>query len=94
MMNKIEELEKNVKVNGIIYQPRLFLNAWDNWCITYSDVLNRSNHLCSVTVEPDNEPMSIEESLKSWINPGIGNARTLDDAVDMIKKYIKDKNYV
>ena len=93
-MNKIEELEKNVKVNGITYQPRLFLNAWDNWCVTYSDILNRSNHLCSVTVEPDNEPKSIEESLKSWINQGIGNARTLDDAVDMIKKYIKDKNYV
>ena len=90
-MNKIEELEKKVEVNGIIYQPRLFLNGWDNWCVTYSDILNRSNHLCSVTVEPDNEPKSIEESLESWINSGIGNARTLDDAVDMINEYIKRK---
>ncbi len=89
MMNKVEELKKKVEVNGIIYQPQLFINAWGNWCVTYSDIFNRNNHLCSVTVEPDNDPMNIEDSLMG-INSGIGNTRTLDDAIDMIKNYIKE----
>lgn len=84
---KIENLKKDVLVNDVNYFPNIYLNAWGNWTIAYIS-LNRK-YLCSVCVEPDNEPVNIEDTLNCAINSGIGNARTFDDAIDMINNYIK-----
>ena len=86
-MNKIETLKKNVWVDNQLYSPKVYLTAWDKWCISYVNVVNHSDKLCSVCVEPENEPIQIEDTI-GYINEYIGNARTLDDAVDMINKYI------
>lgn len=84
---KIEQLKKSVLVNDVNYFPNIYLNAWGNWTIAYIS-LNRK-YLCSVCVEPDNEPVNIEDTLNCSINSGIGNARTFDDAIDMINNYIE-----
>lgn len=84
---KIEKLKKTVVVNDVSYFPNIYLNAWGNWTIAYKS-LNK-NYLCSVCIEPDNEPVNIADTLNCAINSGIGNARTFDDAVDMINNYIK-----
>lgn len=90
-MNKIETLVKNVIANGKLFSPRVFLTAWDKWCVSYTDVLDRKNNLCSVTVEPENEPIKIEDTI-GCMNEYVGNAKSLDDAVDMIDEYIRS-NY-
>lgn len=87
-MNKIETLKKNVFLNNKLYCPKVYLTAWDKWCISYINVVDNFDKLCSVCVEPENEPRKIEDTINYGLNSYIGNARTLDDAVDMIKKYI------
>lgn len=84
---KIENLKKVVSVNNVDYYPNIYLNAWGNWTISYMS-LNRK-YLCSVCVEPENEPVDIGDVPINSINAGIGNARTPDDAIDMINNYIK-----
>jgi hypothetical protein len=84
---KMDKLKKIVSVNGVDYYPNVYLNAWGNWTIAYIS-LNRK-YLCSVCVEPDNEPVNIEDTLDCSLNSGVGNARTFDDAIDMINNYIK-----
>jgi hypothetical protein len=86
-MNKIESLIKSVKVNDNYYAPQIYLTAWDNWCISYCNVNNTHDYLCSVCVEPKNQPRNIEDTIGS-LNEYIGNARNIDDAVDMITNYI------
>ena len=34
-MNKIETLKKNVWVDNQLYSPKVYLTAWDKWCISY-----------------------------------------------------------
>ena len=84
---KIENLKKVISVNNVDYYPNIYLNAWGNWTIAYKS-LNK-DYLCSVCVEPDNESVNIEDTLNCAINSGVGNARTFDDAIDMINNYIK-----
>ncbi len=91
-MNLIESLVKNIEYNGKIYTPRLYLTAWDNWCVSYRNPVDIKDYICSVCVEPDNEPRNIEDTI-GYLNEYIGNARTLDDAVIMINNYIK-KNFI
>lgn len=89
-MNKIEYLIKSVNVNGKCYVPHVYLTAWNNWCISYCNIGNFHDYLCSVCIEPKNQPRNIEDTID--LNEHIGNARNIDDAVDMITNYI-NKNY-
>jgi len=88
-MNKVELLPKDLKINDKWYQPRLYITAWGKWCIAYKNMVDLNDHLCSVCVEPENEPRTIESTI-GCLNEYIGNAKTLDDACDMITKYIND----
>ena len=87
-MNKVETLVKQVELNGKTYAPRVYVTAFDNWCVAYTNIFDKKDDLCSVCVEPENEPTKIEDTVDCWLNEYIGNARTLDDAVEMIKEYI------
>lgn len=97
-MNKIELLPKTIFTNDIHYQLRVWVTFKDRLCIGYKDIMNtdplsKSVHLFSVCVEPENEPWEITEPGSGWLNDGIGNTRTFDDACDMILNYIeKHKN--
>jgi hypothetical protein len=89
---KIENLKKVVSVNNVDYYPNIYPNAWGNWTIAYISINCISlskKYLCSVCIEPDNEPVNIEDTLNCAINSGVGNARTFDDAIDMINNYIE-----
>lgn len=90
-MNKIENLVKSVVVNNKHYAPQIYLTAWNKWCISYRNVSNLHDYLCSVCVEPENQPRNIEDTI-GYLNEYIGNTRNIDDAVDMITNYI-NKNY-
>jgi len=91
-MNKVELLPKDLKINDKWYQPRLYITAWGKWCIAYKNMVDLNDHLCSVCVEPENEPRTIESTI-GYLNEYIGNAKTLDDACDMITNYI-NKNFI
>jgi hypothetical protein len=95
-MNIIETLPKTIEVNNEHYQLEVHVTAWDNLCIGYIEMFKKEGaqwreHICSVCVEPDHEPRKIEDTI-GYLNEGIGNARTLDDAALMLKEYV-EKNY-
>lgn len=89
-MNTIEKLPKQIQIEQKIYEPRIYVTAWEKWCITYHAEHEKA---FSVVVESDREPLNIEDTENS-LNKNIGNARTLDDAVEMILNYIDKKGYV
>ena len=66
-MNKVELLPKNLKINDKWYQPRLYITAFGKWCIAYKNMGDLNDHLCSVCVEPENEPRKIEDTIVSSI---------------------------
>ena len=82
---KIESLRKYIERNGMLYSPTVYITFKDRWAIKYQEVLSvgNDNILCSVVVEEENEPLEINDSYDR-----IGNARSLDDAVDMIERYL------
>lgn len=86
-MNKIETLRKFVEFEENTYVPSLYITAWGRWAIKYQDVVSvgGDNILCSVVVEEDNEPTEINNTYDR-----IGNARSLDEAVDMIERYLNN----
>lgn len=88
-MNKIEILPTDVVVNENWYRPYIYVTTFGKWCITYKNVSNLREFLCSVVVEPENEPRKIEDTIGYSLNEYIGNAKTLDDAIDMINEYVK-----
>mgnify|MGYP006370464775 CR=1 FL=1 len=88
-MNKIETLVKEITVLDKVYTPQIYLTGWARWCVAYVNITNPLDTLCSVVVEPENEPVEIEDTLDCVFNAGIGNARNIDDAIDMIMNYIK-----
>lgn len=88
-MNKVETLAKEITVRGKVYIPQVYLTAWAKWCVAYVNITNSRDKLCSVVVEPENKPVDIIDVPTDSMNTGIGNARSLDDAIDMIHKYIK-----
>lgn len=88
-MNKVETLVKEITVLDKVYIPQVYLTGWGRWCVAYVNITNSRDKLCSVVVEPENEPVDIMDVPVDSLNAGIGNARTLDDAIDMIHKYIK-----
>ena len=91
-MNKLETLAKEIAVIDKVYVPQVYLTAWRRWCIAYVNIIDPHDRLCSVVVESENEPIEIEESINYLMNAGVGNARNIDDAIDMINNYIKILN--
>lgn len=92
-MNKIELLPKDIYVNDVLYQIRLWVTAFGRLCIGYKNatthnILDKNIHLFSVCVEPENKPVSIQDTI-GYLNEYVGNAKTLDDACDEIMKWIE-----
>lgn len=90
-MNAIENLPKVIVIEKKFFEPRIYITAWEKWCISYQNLAERKKAF-SVVVE-DREPLNIEDTENS-LNTNIGNARTLDDAVEMILNYINKKGYL
>jgi hypothetical protein len=88
-MGFLNKIKKVIEVNDKSYYPYIYLNAWNNWTIAYKSLNNE--YFCSVCVEPDNEPVYIEDTIGCAINSGCGNAKTPEDAIDMINKYFEIK---
>jgi len=90
-MNKIETLPKSLVINKTPYEPKIYITAWDKWCIGYFNQIRNDGPIFSVTVDPDQKPLEIMETRDNIINNLIGNAKSTDDAVDMIINYIKEE---
>lgn len=88
-MNKVETLIKEVELNDKTYAPRLYITAFGRWCVAYTNIFDKKDNLCSVCVEPENIPLRIEDTIDYALNSYVGNARTLDDAIEMINGYIE-----
>lgn len=89
-MNKIELLPKDIYFEDTLYQLNMWVTGFGRLCIGYRSALN-SNHdsLFSVCVEPENEPHSIVDPNIEWINAGIGNTVSVDDACEELLDYIE-----
>lgn len=87
MKNCIENLPVKIYVDDDLYILNIHPNAWFNLVITYRKFNDPKKYLCSVCVEPDHEPVLIEDTI-GYFNEYIGNAKTLDDAAKMIYGYI------
>ena len=94
-MNKVELLPKEFYYKDDLYQIAMWVTMFGRLCIGYRNPLD-VNHksLCSVCVEPENDQYDIKEPGSGWLNEGIGNAKTLDDACDMLNKYIVKQGYI
>lgn len=95
-MNKIELLPKDIYFEDTLYQLSLWVTGFGRLCIGYRNAIGyhkpgdfNKNHLCSVCVEPENEPHEIVDRNSEWINAGIGNAVSVDDACDELMNYIE-----
>lgn len=90
-MNKIELLPKEIYYKDDVYHIRMWLTAFGCLCLGYCNPLDlkSSNVLFSVCVEPENHPHSIVEHDNGWMNEGIGNTVSLDDACEEILDYIE-----
>ena len=85
-MNSIETLPVSIERNGgSIYTLDVYVTAWFKLCVAYRNIVVPTDKYCSVVIEPDNY-----SSKPSIENESIGNARNLDDAVEMIKEYIEN----
>lgn len=92
MLNKLPQLIES-KEDNILLEPIIYPTAWSKWAISYKEVLSggRPNKRFSVVIEPDRDPVRIEDTIGT-INDYIGNAPSFEDAVIMIVNYIKE-NY-
>ena len=89
-MNKIELLPKDIYYNDDLYQLNMWVTAFGRLCIGYRKSLDPIHEsLFSVCVEPENEPHAIVERNSEWINAGIGNAVSVDDACEELLDYIE-----
>ena len=84
-MNSIETLPVSIERKGGIYTLNVYVTAWNKLCVAYGNVILRDDKYCSVVIEPDNY-----SSKPNIENDFIGNARNLDDAIEMIKEYIEN----
>lgn len=89
-MNKIELLPKDIYYKNDLYQVAMWVTVFGRLCIGYRNSLD-VNHkaLFSVCVEPENTPSSIIEPGSGWLNEGIGNTISVDDACEEILSYIE-----
>jgi len=90
-MNKIELLPKDICYNDDLYQLKMWVTAWGKLCIGYPPMFktDQIDNLFSVCIEPDREPHTIVDRNSNWINAGVGNAVSIDDACDEILNYIE-----
>lgn len=92
-MNIIETLPKNLEIGNKIYSVAVWVSAFNKLVIGYRNVLDKSDCLVSVCVEPENEPLTPDETVGYAINAGIGNAKSLDNAASMIVDFIFKHDY-
>ena len=93
-MSIIETLPRTFTVNNVTYTLEMHVTAWDKLCICYREMIRKTptsitEILCSVCVEPDNDPVNIEDTIEHF-NEYIGNARTLEDAAEMLNNYVRN----
>ena len=89
-MNKIELLPKDIYFNDDLYQLNMWVTTFGRLCIGYRNSLDvKHDSLFSVCVEPENKPHKITDPNSGWINAGIGNAVSVDDACDELMNYIE-----
>ena len=89
-MNKIELLPKDIYFENTLYQLGMWVTAFGRLCIGYRKSLDPTHEsLFSVCVEPENEPHAIVDRNSEWINAGIGNAVSVDDACEELLDYIE-----
>ena len=95
LLNKLPQLIEN-RDNNHLLEPVIYLTAWGKWCIAYREFMgydtSKPHKEFSVVIEPNNEPVRIEDTIGSIINEYVGNAPTFNDAIDMIIDYAY-KNY-
>lgn len=88
-MNKIELLPKDIYFDDDLYQLGMWVTVFGRLCIGYKHVWSTDkDSLFSVCVEPENEPHPITEPNSGWLNAGIGNAVSVDDACEELLAYI------
>lgn len=92
-MNIIETLPKNLEVGNKTYSIAVWVSAFNKLVIGYHNVFDKYDRLVSVCVEPENEPLTPDETMGYAINTGIGNAKSLDNAASMIADFIFKHNY-
>ena len=89
-MNKIELLPKDIYFENTLYQVAMWVTAFGRLCIGYRKSLDPTHEsLFSVCVEPENQPHSILEKGIGYLNEGIGNAVSVDDACEELLDYIE-----
>ncbi len=88
-MNIIEKLPTFVHYNDTCYTLNIYPNAWGNLTISYRNLANKEDYICSVCVEPKNKIRYIEDTINDCFNERIGNAPTFDKAAKMILNYIE-----
>lgn len=92
-MNIIETLPKNIEVGNQTYSVAVWVSAFNKLVIGYRNIFDKSDHLVSVCVEPENEPLTPDETIDCAINAGIGNAKSLDNAASMVADFIFKHEY-
>jgi hypothetical protein len=90
LLKKLPQLIENPETEQLLV-PIIYPTAWGKWCIAYKEVINdanaRPNKKFSVVVEPDKDPVRIEDTIGT-MNENIGNAPSFEKAIYMILVYI------
>ena len=91
LLKKLPQLIENPETAELL-EPIIYPTAWGKWCIAYKEFLPNENkrhkRVFSVVVEPDRDPVRIEDTLGT-INENIGNAPSFEEAITMIVNYIQ-----
>lgn len=88
----IEQLPKTVEYDGVSYQLRIYVSAWDKLVISYREMSPKGDRIAprqilSYVVEPDKDPKVAENfgpEDKKYLNDSIGNDTTLAKCVGHI----------
>lgn len=90
LLNKLPQLIEN-KENNKLLEPIIYPTAWGKWCIAYKELMfdanARPNKRFSVIIEPDRDPVRIEDTI-GHMNEYIGNAPSFEEAIAMVLDYI------
>lgn len=90
LLNKLPQLIEN-KENNKLLEPVIYPTAWGKWCIAYKELMfdanARPNKRFSVIIEPDRDPVRIEDTI-GRMNEHIGNAPSFEEAITMVLDYI------
>lgn len=90
LLNKLPQLIEN-KENNKLLEPIIYPTAWGKWCIAYKELMfdanTRHNKRFSVIIEPDRDPVRIEDTI-GCMNEYIGNAPSFEEAITMVLDYI------